>query len=459
MVVSREYKEQALSSPLKIILNPSGLVQVRAGDENGFFLRVTISNQGKSTATRLRKNGSKPQNSAPPEDLGALIEIDIYDGGSSKQVRSWCTNPKQQLALHLDRSSQVVFKFQIPPDTLPDIYSYTLVIDAPDGYPEATPIDYSVKLQILPFIKPADAGVGQPLLVLQPETRPEAPIPIPIDESVMLQAIVNNRSNRVDQFWLSCTSEHQAWFYVLEKLDSLFAVNLPIAHTDLNLNPGAIGAVRLQLVPPFTAIAGKYTLPIYAHSDNDRSLILQTDLYIELPPVYLLTAELITVLGQVSVQTGRFEIRIHNQGNTPRRIKFYCRNTETAWVWTSQFRQNQVPLGAIVEVPSRGLPGSLQTIELQMTPPKSVQVSNRKWHLLKRQWVTVWQPLNFAVEIEDIDPLPIAVSSIQGVLMWQYDIGSEHLLLKLWKQIKKMIQALIQKALELLKSLKKKLIG
>ncbi len=459
MIVTREYKEQALSSPLKIILNPSGLVQVRAGDENGFTLHVTISNQGRSTATRLRKNGSKPQNSPPKEDLGALIEIDIYDGGSSKQVRSWCTNPKQQLALHLDRSSQVVFEFQIPADTLPDIYDYTLVIDAPDHYPESTPIDYSIKLQVLPFVKPAEAGVGQPLFVLLPETRLEAPMPIPIDESVRLKAIVNNRSNRVDRFWLSCASEHQAWFYVLEKLDSLFAVNLPIAHTDLNLNPGAIGAVQLQIVPPLTAIAGKYTLPLYAHSHNDRSLILQTDLHIQLAPIYLLTAELITVSGQVSLQVGRFEIRLHNQGNTPRRLRLYCRNAETEWVWTSQFRQNQLPLGAIVEIPSRGFSESLQTIELQMTPPKSIQVSNDKWHLFKRQWVTVWQPLNFIVELEDVDQLPISTSAIQGVMLWQYNIGSQQILLKLWKQIKKLIQSLIQNALERLNALKKKLVG
>ncbi|KAM3094041.1 hypothetical protein ACKFKG_17600 [Phormidesmis sp. 146-35] len=458
MAVSREYKEQALSSPLKIILNPSGLTQVRAGDENGFMLHATISNQGKSAATRLRKNGSKLQ-TATREDPGALIEIDIYDGGSSKKVRSWCTNPKQQLALHRDRSSQVVFKFHIPADTLPDIYDYTLVIDAPDHYADLTPIDYSIKLQVLPFIKPADVGVGRPLLVLQPETRPEAPMPIPIDESVRLQAIVNNRSNRVDQFWLSCASEHQAWFYVLEKLDSLFAVNLPIAHTDMNLNPGAIGAVQLQVVPPFTAIAGNYTLPLYARSHNDYSLVLQTDLHIQLAPVYLLTAELMTVLGQVSMQTGQFVIRIQNQGNTLRRIKLYCKNAETGWVWTSELRQNQLPLGAIVEIPSRGLPGSLQTIELQITPPKAMQVSNNKWHLFKRQWVTVWQPLNFVVELEDIDQLSIATPSIPGVLLWQYDIGSEHILLKLWKQIKKMIQSLIQKALEFLKSLKKQLIG
>jgi hypothetical protein len=458
MAITREYKEQALSSPLKIILNPSSLVQVRAGDENSFFLHVTISNQGKSAATRLRKSGSKLQD-ATPEDPGALIEIEIYDGGSSKQVRSWCTNPKQQLALHLDRSSQVVFEFQIPANTLPDIYHYTLVIDAPDRYPDSTPIDYSVKLQVLPFIKPSEAGVGQPRLVLQPETRPEAPLPVPINEFVRLQAIINNRSNRVDQFWFSCASEHQAWFYVLEKLDSLFAVNLPIAHTDLNLNPGANGAVQLQLVPPFTAIAGQHTLPLYAHSHNDHSLILQTDLHIQLAPIYLLTAELVTVLGQVSVQTGRFEVRLHNQGNTPRRLKLYCRNAETQWVWTSEFRQNQLPLGAIVEVSSRGLPGSLQIIELQMVPPKAVQVSNDKWHLFKRQWVTVWQPLNFVVEIEDLDQLPLSISLVQGVLMWQYDIGSEQILLKLWKQIKKTIQTLTQKAWESFKSLKKKLIG
>ncbi|MHC5732856.1 MAG: COG1470 family protein, partial [Nostoc sp.] len=79
-------------------------------------LHVTIINQGEQSAV-----------------------IDLFlDEGLEILTRSQIS-PRESLALDPQQSQEVTFRFEIPIDTLPGTYDYTLVVDSPNHYPQYTP--------------------------------------------------------------------------------------------------------------------------------------------------------------------------------------------------------------------------------------------------------------------------------------------------------------------------------
>ncbi|MGA9381497.1 MAG: transcriptional regulator, partial [Phormidium sp.] len=287
--------EQSLTAgqPLTAIINPSGELIVRSGST--IELGVTINNNGNQSAL-----------------------IDVYIDEASQPIHQWCVSSSERLGLGIGQSSEIIFQIQVPAETLPSTYNYTLVIDAPQNYPEDTPIFHKGRLTVLPFVQEAKTSTD-PTFTLQPVTNSTAPIQIQPGETVELLALVHNRSNRVDLFRLVVTDLPNQWYRVIYT-ENFSQVGAIAAASGLELNPGEKGQIQILLTPPADAEAAVYAPTMRLYSVNNPDLVLLDVTYIQVLPIYLLDIQLLTLIGTVSNQSGVFELRLYNSGNTPRQL-------------------------------------------------------------------------------------------------------------------------------------------
>lgn len=366
--------QQALApgSPLSVILNPSGDTLVMAGST--FELCVTVSNKGNQSAL-----------------------IDIYIDEVSQLLRQWCASPYERLALGSSSSSEVVFEFQIPPQALPGAYSYEVVVDAPQHYPEDTPMRYTQRLQILPPIEEA-VRVSDPTFTVQPVTHSQQPTILQPGQVLQMTITVYNRSDRVDRFWLTCTDLDESWLTVRYP-EGLPLPGLVTTMDGLDLNPDSQGEILLLLHPPLTALAGNYFPTLRVHSANSPELMLLDVVYLQVLPVYLLNIELRTLVGKVRRMAGLYEIRLHNNGNIPREMTLQAVHLDEDELCTYTLEPAWV----------RILPGSTTISMLQVQPTKG-------W---RRPFFGGGLVIPFGVELEDIQQYPLPNDLPQGTLIWE----------------------------------------
>jgi hypothetical protein len=284
----------AVTKPLSVILTPSGSAAIAVGET--FTLSVTLRNQG---------------------NLGAII--DVYIDETSQPLRQWCAAPRVRLALDTQQSTEVTFQFQIPLQALPGSYSYVLVVDAPEHYPEATPIRHSAQLQILPSIATAIQG-SDPTFGLQPLTSSQQPLVIQPGVPQEISIVVNNRSHRVDRFRLTCPDLPDSWFRLLYPV-GLQNLGLVSENDNLALNPGTKGEIRLVLSLPGQVDAGRYLFTLQLISTNHPELVLMEVLYLQVLARYDVRLELQTLVATVKQQPGLFYVLVNNLGNTARELK------------------------------------------------------------------------------------------------------------------------------------------
>jgi hypothetical protein len=366
--------QQALApgSPLAVIPNPSGEHAVSAG--SSFELRVTVSNKGNQSAL-----------------------IDIYIDEVSPTLRQWCENDRERLALSPQSTSEVVFAFQVPPQALPGNYNYLLVVDAPQHYPEDTPIRYTQRLQVLPYIEDA-VRVSDPTFTLAPATSSIQPAVIQPGQVLQVSVIVHNRSDRVDRFWLTFPDLDESWFTVRYP-EGLELTGLVVAGNGLDLNPGAKGEILVLLNPPLQAMADRYFPTIRVHSANNPDLVLLDVVYLQILPIYLLNVELRTLIGKVRRMAGLFEVRLTNSGNTVREVIIGAITLEEDELCSYTLEPTQVQI----------LPGTTQRASLEVKPTK--------WW--RRPFYGGGLLINFGVELEDTQQLPLPNDLPRGTLVWE----------------------------------------
>jgi len=413
--------QQALApgKPLSVITNPSGDYAVIAGAS--FELYVTVSNKGNQSAL-----------------------IDIFIDEVSPALRQWCTSPSERLALGPQSSGEVIFQFQVPPQALPSLYNYVLVVDAPQHYPEDTPIRYSQRLQVLPPTQEA-VQVSDPTFTVLPGTSSAAPAILQPGQVLQVSVGVYNRSDRVDCFWLSCPDLPESW-YKVRYPEGLQLPGLVTTTDGLDLNPGANGEILLLLNPPFNALAGNYFPTIRVQAANNPDFVLLDVVYLQVLPVYLLTVEIRTLLGKVRRTAGLFELRLNNGGNTVREVVLRARSLdeeevciytfpesrdqtraisqeeESASATATSFRAglSQIPLGQNLFSPKqpeqtfnsinvRVLPGTIVSVPLEVKP-------NNWW---RRPIFGGGQLINVGVEVADPQELALSTDLVQGNLVWE----------------------------------------
>jgi hypothetical protein len=279
--------------PLSIILNPSGKVSITTGDS--FELCVTVTNQG---------------------DRSAVISVALDQDSSS--IYPWCAFPSESLALSVGQSCEVVFLIQVPPTTPPDEYSYTLIIDAPQHYPEHTPIQYKGRVIVIPSIQEV-VRVNDPTFVTLPRTASDSPHQMRAGEVWQVLISVSNRSERVDRFRVTVPDLDPKWVSIYYP-EGLALVGVVEAADGLPLNPDTQGQITLIFKPPADTWAGIYAPTIRVHSENNPELALLDIAYFEILPTYQLDIQLVTLLTRVERQPSLYEMRLKNMGNIAREL-------------------------------------------------------------------------------------------------------------------------------------------
>ncbi|MEM9538246.1 MAG: transcriptional regulator [Cyanobacteria bacterium P01_E01_bin.42] len=373
----RKKRSKAIGGPFGIILNPLGDISATAGDT--CELSVTIVN-----------------------DADKSPAIDVLIDETSGPVREWCVLPEQRLALGQGQSSEVFFKFDIPIETPPGNYEYVLVIDAPQHYPEDTPILLDRRMQVLPYVQESRVS-SDPTFILSPPTASDSPIPLQQEQSFEVTVTVDNRSDRVDRFRLLCPDMEKTWYKVIYE-DRLSTGGLLVAEQHLELNPGDRGSISLVITPPANTKAGIYTPTISLKSANNPDLVLLDVIYLQILPIYILTAELATIIGKVKKQPALYTLFLHNSGNTDREVRVKVTGVEDPKRHIFTVEPTQIKL-----LPT----GSAATsVEVEVT------------QLWKRSFYP--QTVDFAVEIEDLDELPLISPRFPGILIiegrpwWQF---------------------------------------
>ncbi|MGH8000800.1 MAG: hypothetical protein ACREPR_15565, partial [Brasilonema sp.] len=364
--------QQFIQNPLQVIIDPSGVQFGMPGDP--VELHVTIINQGEQSAV-----------------------IDLFlDEGLETLTRSQIF-PRESLALDPQQSQEVTFRFDIPIDTLPGTYDYTLVVDSPNHYSQYTPINYPRQIKVL-LKEQTVIRANDPTFSLQPATNPNKPLVFKLGEVLQVEVTVNNRSNRVDRFRLNCPDLDDDWFTIIYPRTGAEGQGLSDV-TALELLPGDRGQIRLELRPPRDIFAGNYSPTVRLHSENSPDLVLLELVYILVPTIYRLDVELNTILGQVSRSPGKYEVKLANQGNTVRELMFSARTRDEEEICTYKYEPYEIRL----------LPNKKAGVNLTVKPAP--------WW--RRSLFGAGQVLNFQVEIKDKQDLPLSDTLPTGTLLWK----------------------------------------
>ncbi|MBW4475245.1 MAG: hypothetical protein KME45_33445 [Stenomitos rutilans HA7619-LM2] len=360
------------SSPLAAIISSSGRDTLVSGDR--FNLSVTISNKGHQSAI-----------------------ITVLIDALSPSLQQWCESDQEQLALGPNQSDEVIFPIQIPIEALPGIYRYFVVVDAQEHYPEDTPIRYEQQLQVLPATQNTIRS-NDPTFVLVPPSSSANPAILQAGAALQFQVLVYNRGDRVDRFRLACTDLPKTWFNIIYP-PSAQGGGLIAEADSLNLNPGEQGVILLLFNPPFDALAGSYVPTLRLYSETLPELVLLDLVYLQVPPVYLLQAELRTIIGQVKRQAGLFQVRLSNSGNTPRSITLSVQNLneEALCFYTLEPATAQVA------------PQSVVGVDLRVQPDP--------WW--RRPIYGGGRVINFNVSLQDDRQLPLPIDQLPGLLVWE----------------------------------------
>lgn len=357
--------------PLAVILSASGKDAVPAGST--FVLSATVGNKGKQSAV-----------------------IEVYIEEVSSGVRSWCTSGREYLALGSEQSEEVVFKFDVPVDTLTGTYSYIFVVDAHEHYPEDTPIRYEQYIQVLPAINDTVSS-SEPTFILQPVTSSTNQVVIQPGGSLAVQVLVQNRGSRVDRFRLVCFDLPKTWFTITYP-QGFQGAGLIIVPDSLNLNPGESGVIMVAIAPPLDALSGNYVPTLRLYSENHPDLILLDLIYLQVPPRHLLQTELRSIISRVGTKPGLFQVLLTNSGNTKRQISLQVKNLDEFDICDYTLEQSQA------------------LVQPQETVGINLQVKPSKWW--RRPLIGGGRIINFCVDLEDPQQLPIPSDRLPSVLVW-----------------------------------------
>jgi hypothetical protein len=360
------------AKPLFVILSASGKDAVSAGST--FVLSVTLGNKGKQSAV-----------------------IEVYIEEISSGVRSWCTSGREYLALGSEQSEEVVFTFNVPVDTLPGTYNYILVVDAQEHYPEDTPIRYEQYIQVLPGTNDI-VSTSEPTFILQPVSSSTNLAVIQQGGALAVQVLVQNRGDRVDRFRLVCSDLPKSWFTITYP-QGFQGTGLIVQSDSLNLNPGECGIIMLVITPGMDALSGNYVPTLRLYSENYPDLILLDLVYLQVPPRHLLQTELRSIISRVRTKPGLFQVQLTNSGNIERQISLQVKNLDELEIYSYTLEQSQA------------------LVQPQETVGINLQVQPQKWW--RRPLIGGGRIVNFCVDLEDLQHLPIANNSLPGVLVWE----------------------------------------
>jgi hypothetical protein len=388
----------AAPKPISVILTSEVQERVHPGER--VDLGVTVCNQGAEAA---------------------IIEVVIDE--RDRQLRDWGSPLQKRLALGPDQSGEVTFSFSVPADTAPGIYSYDLVIDARQAYPEFAPLRYRQRQFQVLLSEDQSLGSNDPTLALEPRTTPETPQVLRGGEPAFFQVWVENRSERVDRVRLLCTGLPEGWQTKIQYPTGQTGLGLVIEADSLGLNPGDRSCIQLQLTPAADALAGPYSPTLRLTSENQPDLGLLDLIYLQVSPIYLVQPQMQILQGIVRDRPARFAVQIANSGNTDRRIWVQVRSLEEEGSCSYHLEwPDRIANLAVTPVEDRidESEGSIAPHCL-IIPPRSVSqvlVTGQPHYWWLRPWLGTGKLYNFQVDLTDDQQLPIVPKQLSSSLTW-----------------------------------------
>ncbi len=366
---------QAKLNPLFVIIDPPGIQYGMPGET--IEIHVVVRNEGKQSA---------------------IIDLFFTFDKIFQKVSNWSNSPRESLALAPGEiSNEVTFKLEIPADALPGTYDYTFVVDSPEHYSQETPINFPGQIKVL-LREQTVIRANDPIFSIQPATNPNKPLIYKPDSLLQVALKVENRSARVDRFHVTCPELDENSLKISYPQTGVEAAGL-VEVKALELNPASQGEILLEFCPPSSTLAGTYSPTIRLYSANNPDLVLLDLVYIDVPPDYQISAQLNTILGKVRRNPGKYLLTLINEGNLVRELSFSARSKDEEELCKYQFEPKEIKL-----LPSKSVDASLI-------------VKPRPWW--RQPWIGKPLTINFQVDIEDKQELPISNQSLEGVLEWK----------------------------------------
>ncbi len=360
-----------LLTPLKVMLNPPSRLESIPGES--INLHVSLMNQGAQGAV-----------------------IDVFIDCMTQPLAQWCPSPRKRVALDPQQGCEVSFRFDIPWEALPGTYPYTVVVDAPEHYPEETPIHNQGQLEVL-VKEQSVVRLDRPNFSLRPVTSPDKPLLIQPNKPQKLFLKVDNRSNRVDCFRLNCPDLDGKWFTVQYPSTTLSELGIVSNADGLELNPGAQGEITVEFHYPMDMPAGQYSPTLQLLSDNLRQQFFLDLVYLEVKPKLHLNVELETILGKVSHSPGQYRLTLTNHGNSVRELAVSASSRDETELCNYVCEPSSINL----------LIGETAAISLTVYP-------KQKW---RRPFFGLGSNLPFQVNIQDLQALPLPEKLPKGLLV------------------------------------------
>ncbi|HEY9850990.1 MAG TPA: hypothetical protein V6D28_16095 [Leptolyngbyaceae cyanobacterium] len=384
--------------------------------------------------------GSTTKRRIKVKNLGdKKADIDIWivatDEKSDPLLR-WCSFSEQNpLKLEPRESREVTLYFDVPHQATPGFYNYEILIQAEFAYPDKT---FSRRQQLRVSLSDRDAEFGnEPGFIIQPFTSSANPYPLAAGESLELKVKVENRSKRVDRFYLACPELTPDWYTIHYPESSLQIPGLVRETDGLELNPERTGEIKLILHPPNHTLAGNYFPTIRLISSNKEDLVLLDVVYLQVLPNETLNVELHPLILKVPSQNQGFEVKLLNQGNINREIAIFAKDKEEIFTYTPEFPSVRISPGETISVPLKTKPRKwwrrplkgkplefIFNVEVENNPalllpettkspalPKQLPQGTVVWET--RPWWQFWLPLALLIL------LALGLISVSAFLWWQ----------------------------------------
>jgi hypothetical protein len=335
-------------------------------------------------------------------EKNAVIDIFVeINDENSLVLNQWISPKRVRLTVNVGEEKVVTFQIQIPENAWPYDYRYDVVLDAPEHYPEYTPLSYPQILKVLPAPSTQKYGGEDPCFFLTPATNSTKPQNIKSGEIFEVEVSVENRTALVDRFYLIC-SDLKPEFFSVQYPEVRDQYGLIVESDGLELNPSKSGKIKLKFHPPSSASAGNYYPTIRLASVNNPRLNLLDVVYLHIPPSYELEMEIETLKDRIKdpkSECGEYKLTISNQGNLERSLVIKTQNRG----WGS--------LAFSVDPDFRTLaPGSMSQVQILARP---------LGHWWNRPFYGIGREFKFGVELEDMNSLPLPQELSEAKLTWE----------------------------------------
>ncbi|HIK06901.1 MAG TPA: hypothetical protein IGS40_19785 [Trichormus sp. M33_DOE_039] len=312
------------------------------------------------TSNEIRR-GSTAKRTIFVKNLGdRTADVDIWIAATdnkSESILRWCTfSENNPLSIKPKESRQITLNFQVPQQAVTELYNYEVLVEAAAQYPGKI-FRRPQQIRVLPSNQDAEFG-SEPAYSIQPFSNSSNPLLLKAGEKLEVKVHVENRSKRVDRYYLNCTELARDWYTVRYPESSL---NLPglVKETDgLELNPGNRGEIFLILHPPQYTPAGNYFPTINLVSSNTEDLVMLDVVYLQILPSEQLNLELHPLERKIPSEAADFELELANQGNIWRELIISARDRDKL------FNYNLAPTQINLA------PGEKQKVKLTAKPKK-----------------------------------------------------------------------------------------